>query len=214
MRASQLLAGQIGDLVTIDIGGATTDIHSVTEGAPEMREIQLNPEPVAKRTVEGDLGIYVNAPHVFELMMGRSYPPGEATLPNPKPLFPKTTEETALLRALTEVALSTALERHVGKKKKILTYRGEREVIEGKDLTAVRWVIGTGGALARLGRGVEMLQEAFRKKPSDLLLPGGEINYLIDRDYIMAAAGLMGLISPEAALKMMGSSFHIGVSIQ
>ena len=38
MAASQLLYDDIGDLVTIDVGGATTDVHSVTEDSDEYQE--------------------------------------------------------------------------------------------------------------------------------------------------------------------------------
>ena len=61
MECAQLLHDQLGDLLVLDVGGATTDIHSVTEGSEEIALIQITPEPVAKRTVEGDLGVYVNA---------------------------------------------------------------------------------------------------------------------------------------------------------
>lgn len=61
MECAKLLYQEIGDLLVLDVGGATTDIHSVTEGSEEIAMIQITPEPAAKRTVEGDLGVYVNA---------------------------------------------------------------------------------------------------------------------------------------------------------
>lgn len=66
MECAQLLHDQLGDLLVLDVGGATTDIHSVTEGSEEIALIQITPEPVAKRTVEGDLGVYVNARSLAE----------------------------------------------------------------------------------------------------------------------------------------------------
>jgi len=68
MKASELLYDNIGDLVTIDVGGATTDVHSVTEGSEEINRMLISPEPKAKRTVEGDLGVYVNAKNIIEGM--------------------------------------------------------------------------------------------------------------------------------------------------
>ena len=208
MMASQILAQEIGDLITMDVGGATTDVHSVTNGSQEVKEIMVNLEPYAKRTVEGDLGVYVNAPQVFRLLVEKQTPSNseERDLPQPLPLFPRTTREVAFLQDLTKVALSKALHRHVGKRKRVLTYKGEREVAEGKDLTAVRWVIGTGGVLTRLPGGHRILFETFNSRNSDVLLPQRKISILIDRHYIMAAAGLMGLKSPEMALEMMKAS--------
>ena len=52
-----------GDLLVVDVGGATTDVHSIGHGqlsGPQIVEQGL-PEAYAKRTVEGDLGIRFNA---------------------------------------------------------------------------------------------------------------------------------------------------------
>ena len=68
MEASKLLYDDIGDLITVDVGGATTDIHSVTVESEEISRILLSPEPKAKRTVEGDLGVYVNMHNIVDLL--------------------------------------------------------------------------------------------------------------------------------------------------
>ena len=49
----------IGDLMAIDIGGATTDVYSMSHGHPTLTNVQVKglPEPYAKRSVEGDLGM-------------------------------------------------------------------------------------------------------------------------------------------------------------
>src|SRR4051812_28246026 len=59
----ELLARVVGEVVVVDVGGATTDVHSVVELDPEQgfvdgglaREV-VAPTPV-NRTVEGDLGM-------------------------------------------------------------------------------------------------------------------------------------------------------------
>ena len=56
------------NLLVIDLGGATTDVYSVTDsfwGEPGFVLKGLC-EPRLKRTVEGDLGMRVNAPAVLE----------------------------------------------------------------------------------------------------------------------------------------------------
>lgn len=57
-----------GDLVVVDVGGATTDVHSIGSGAPSTPALVPRglPEPYAKRTVEGDLGIRSNAPTIVD----------------------------------------------------------------------------------------------------------------------------------------------------
>src|SRR5699024_5508030 len=66
MNGSKILYEYLEDLITIDIGGATTDIHSVTDGNDDISRILINPEPFAKRTVEGDLGVYINFKNVLK----------------------------------------------------------------------------------------------------------------------------------------------------
>ena len=49
----------IGELIAVDVGGATTDIYSVSDGMPDDPRTLLKgiPEPHIKRTVEGDIGM-------------------------------------------------------------------------------------------------------------------------------------------------------------
>lgn len=48
----------LGDLMIVDVGGATTDVHSYVEQTPYDGAKMIGvPEPYVKRTVEGDLGI-------------------------------------------------------------------------------------------------------------------------------------------------------------
>ena len=49
----------VGDLVAVDVGGATTDVYSVSDGLPDDPRTALRglPEPYIKRTVEGDIGM-------------------------------------------------------------------------------------------------------------------------------------------------------------
>jgi uncharacterized protein (TIGR01319 family) len=69
LEAAKLLANGcddvkgFGELVIVDPGGATTDVHSVARGAPTRGGVILAnilPEPYVKRTVEGNLGLKHN----------------------------------------------------------------------------------------------------------------------------------------------------------
>ena len=57
MECTKLLYECIGDLIVLDVGGATTDLHSVASESDQVERILIAPEPKAKRTVEGDLGV-------------------------------------------------------------------------------------------------------------------------------------------------------------
>ena len=61
------LAG-LGELLVVDPGGATTDVHSVASGEPSRAGVipQGLPEPRVKRTVEGDLGMRHNVAAIDE----------------------------------------------------------------------------------------------------------------------------------------------------
>ena len=64
MDTTMLLDEMYDGVMTIDVGGATTDIHSVCDPKPEFQKF-LEGEPRQKRTVEGDLGVYVNRKLVY-----------------------------------------------------------------------------------------------------------------------------------------------------
>jgi hypothetical protein len=202
MEAALLLKEEIGNLVVIDVGGATTDVHSATTDSPVVKEVMISPEPEAKRTVEGDLGVYLNAPNVYQLL-------GEVDIEQQEvsPL-PGSQEERRYIELLTEKAVLTAVERHAGKYKDYYSLLGRQTVAEGKDLTAVKWIIGTGGALTRLERGKEIL-EGIKEKGGKRLFPGEEAEVLIDQDYIMASLGIMSQKYPEAALVLLKKSLRV-----
>src|SRR3546814_12577374 len=64
-------------LLLVDVGGATTDVHSVCSGEPAQSDVIVQglPEPYVKRTVEGDLGMRHNAAAIVETVgqIGRAH---------------------------------------------------------------------------------------------------------------------------------------------
>lgn len=213
MEASQLLYDAIGDLITIDVGGATTDVHSVTEDSDEISRILINPEPKAKRTVEGDLGVYVSMKNVVE-MVGKEELAKELELTmeeleniiaNHKPI-PETELEKAFVEKLTLHATITAVRRHAGGLKHLYGPSGKKTIAEGKDLTQVKYIIGTGGALTRLPNRKTILGEIALSNKGNDLLPNAEAEILIDNHYIMASLGVMSKKYPEEALRLLENS--------
>lgn len=213
MESSELLYNSIGDLITIDVGGATTDIHSVTEDSDEISRILMNPEPKAKRTVEGDLGVYVNMQNIVEALgkenlakeLGITMEELEELIENHKPI-PESDLEKRLVEMFSLYATTTAMRRHAGRLKHLYGPSGKKTVAEGKDLTQVKYIIGTGGALSRLPSRKQILEEvAFANKGNDLL-PNKEARILIDNHYIMASLGVISKKYPEQALKLLENS--------
>jgi len=190
--AAELLAAEVGDLVVVDVGGATTDVHSITDGSPDVSAMATEPEPHSKRTVEGDLGTFVSARHVVELLDPSERP---AVLP---PAVPTTPEEIEAAVALARVCAVTGVQRHAGRLVQLYTPKGRQTVARGRDLTACRLVIGTGGALTRLPGG-EAILEAVRGE-GERLLPPPDAVCALDREYLFAACGALSTHFPAAAV--------------
>ncbi len=209
MEATKLLYEIIGDVIVVDVGGATTDVHSVTEGSVEILDILVTPEPKAKRTVEGDLGVYVNRENVLELLQpyeleGRTK---ESISSFIKPI-PTTEEEKYWSRVLAQKAVNTAIDRHVGQIKRVYN-SGRKFSAYGKDLSMVKYIIGTGGALTRLGKGKEMLESIKDVKGDITMRPTKEAKVLLDNMYIMACAGVLSRENKEAAIELLKASLNL-----
>lgn len=203
--AAELLAAAVGDLVVVDVGGATTDVHSITDGSPEIAAIATDPQPHAKRTVEGDLGTYVSAAHVAALLP-------EAVRPDPlPPAVPGAPAEIAAAALLAQTAARVAVERHAGRIAHLYTPRGRQTIARGRDLTACRLVIGTGGALTRLPGGPAMLEDVRASVlGGDRLLPSADARIALDRHYVLAACGALSTRFPaEPVVTLMRASLGI-----
>jgi uncharacterized protein (TIGR01319 family) len=209
MEATKLLYDILGDIVVFDVGGATTDVHSVTEGSLEVLDILVTPEPKAKRTVEGDLGVYVNRSNVIELLNdyeleGNSREYIESQI---KPI-PDTEEERKWSRVLTKKAVGVAISRHVGYIKRVYGV-GKNFLAYGKDLSMIKYIVGTGGALTRLPKGEETLEGIKEVKEDLTMYPRTEAKVLLDNMYIMACAGVLSRENKEAAITLLKESLRI-----
>ncbi|WP_240983906.1 GlmL-related ornithine degradation protein [Acididesulfobacillus acetoxydans] len=208
LQAARLIYEEAGDVLIFDVGGATTDVHSVTTGAEENQRLALAPEPLAKRTVEGDLGVYVNAGRVADLLGAdflRRW--GENWRAHLRPL-PEIAAEIALSEELASAALVHALRRHAGRFRHYYGASGRITRVEGRDLSRIRWVIGTGGALTRLPNGLKMMKEAFAH-PGEALFPQERVAYFLDQSYIMASLGVLSRDYRQAAWRLLLESLGV-----
>jgi hypothetical protein len=200
--AAELLAESVGDVVVVDVGGATTDVHSVTDGSPDVSAMSTEPQPHSKRTVEGDLGTFVSARHVAALIDEAHRP---ELLP---PAIPEGPDEWASAALLARTATVSGVERHAGRLVHMYTPKGRQTVAQGRDLTACRIVIGTGGALTRLPGGEGMLASALAPAAGgDRLLPPHDATCVLDRDYILACCGALSKVfSVDRVVALMRAS--------
>ncbi|MDN5279460.1 MAG: hypothetical protein PWR01_3425 [Clostridiales bacterium] len=192
LKGAELFAEVAGDCMIVDVGGATTDVHSVTEGSPEFAAKLVDPEPRCKRTVEGDLGVYVNASNVLELAEDDSW----LDRRNEVKAMPATDNEKEVTSWLCRKAVEVGVRRHAGTIGDLFTPSGKKQIIKGKDLSAVKWVIGTGGALTRVDGG-EAILKSICTGPGKSLLPKPETRIFLDKSYLFSALGTIALEFPE-----------------
>ncbi len=210
MAASQLLEPELGPLLTIDVGGATTDVHSVCDDTPGVSKDLLAPEPRAKRSVEGDLGVFVNRKNLIRMVgpekLAQALRMEEEEFRNlgeALPPVPREEKEYQLLERLTEKAVIESVHRHGGRYRFLYGPGGKKGYAEGKDLTGIENIIGTGGALTNLPGGQGILQKIAGSNRGDQLLPTKEARVFLDRPYLMASLGILSLVHREAALKLL-----------
>ncbi len=226
LRAGELLAAGtpdqegVGDLMIVDVGGATTDIHSYAEQTPyEGAKIVGAAEPYTKRTVEGDLGMRESSGSLCaEIGMERMCRDSglkEAEISRiigrwvtEKYVLAQTEDERKIDRLLAAGAARISARRHAGRIERIAS-AGVKTVQQGKNLTGVRTVVGTGGPLIFGGSPREILSGVLRSPSGepDILLPE-ESDFYLDRDYVFFAGGLLREVDEDAALSLMKNSLE------
>ena len=200
----------------MDIGGATTDVYSIAKGDPTKTNVALRglPEPFAKRTVEGDLGMRYSATALFKAAGAKriadyanvSAEDVEAYVEKVEAnieYLPQNEIEKKVEIAMGKACTSLAVERHVGQLETIFTCFGSAFVQKGKDLSDVKTVVGTGGVIVHHEQPKEILKGAAYSESTPEMLKPECPKYLIDEEYIMASMGLLGEVYPDVAVRMM-----------
>ncbi len=205
----------LGSLLVVDVGGATTDVHSVCTGKPTHEGVVLQglPEPYLKRTVEGDLGMRHNALAIVEAA-GIDVLAADSAVPVARleqlvrrlhsdvERLPTDAEERALDHALARAAVRIAVRRHAGTTETVYTVTGPVTVQRGKDLSDITAVVGTGGPLAHGVDPAATLAMALADAAEPLSLRPRQAKLLLDRDYVLYACGLLASVEPQAALAL------------
>lgn len=206
----------IGELIAVDVGGATTDIYSVSDGMPDDPRTLLKgiPEPHIKRTVEGDIGMRYSIHGIvdsagIDKIAGMAGLSRERTaelvdmLSKHTDMIPDSAETLALDEALASMAVRIAVTRHAGSIEETYSMLGTTYVQTGKNLKNIRQIVITGGSLIHTEHTKEIASYALYDKNNPTSLKPMRANVLVDRKYIIAAMGLLSEHYPEAALTIM-----------
>jgi uncharacterized protein (TIGR01319 family) len=218
LEATRLL----GDVVVIDIGGATTDVHSNRTEAVEMPGVEdpLLPPPLTLRTVEGDLGMRFGAAGVLAVdgrwIEAEAPLEGEAIRQavlrrgrDPKWL-PEGEDELRFDAILATGCASHALSRHCGTMLLTPGRNGPPTLVRsGPDLREARLVLGTGGVFAHRGDGETILRGALARRGQRSLAPADPA-LAVDSNYVLASAGLLAIEDREGAERLLRRELGLG----
>jgi uncharacterized protein (TIGR01319 family) len=208
-HGTEAVAG-VGDVMVVDVGGATTDVHSsrLVEAAAPGIEDPLLPAPPTLRTVEGDLGLRSGSAGVVEAdarwlltesgltdaVLGQAV----SLRSEDSKWIPSTLEEAHLDQLLAVGCVTHAVQRHSGTMLLTRAEKGPPTLVRaGPDLREVEQVLGTGGVFSHRGDGSEILRAALGRRAPRSLAPRDPM-LSVDANYVIAAAGLLATLDPNA----------------
>lgn len=225
LRAVELLASGLGpdrpgagDVVVVDVGGATTDVHSVVALDPETAV--LSREVVAtvpvSRTVEGDLGMRWSAVPTVEAAAtaGLAVSAGldaAARLRHGDPsLVPSSASEARDDLEIASLAVALAIRRHAGRHQVVFSPEGRLLERDGNDLREVDLLVGSGGVLRHASRpaALTVLAAGTGDHVDGGWLVPRRPRMVVDTDYLLAAAGLLVDEHPTAAYGLLTRLRH------
>jgi uncharacterized protein (TIGR01319 family) len=215
LAAVELLAGLAGDVVVVDVGGATTDVHSVVEvpepdrPGPDGLSREVVAPSAVSRTVEGDLGMRWSAPATVEaaeaagLLAGGSLREAADVRAADPAYLPVDDQGRAGDLALAAAAVGLALRRHAGRAQVVLGPDGRVVERSGKDLRDAGLLVGSGGVLRHSGPAAAGVLTRHLTTEGGWQLPERP-SVVVDTDYLLAPAGLLAGDHPDVAAALLG----------
>lgn len=205
----------IGDLMLIDVGGATTDVCSYSFGIPGSGGFVMKglPQPYTKRTVEGDLGIRYSAKSLLNAAKNENYiKKWKIEIKNLDEKVDKLSKNIDFIaenendinidELLSKISTRIAVNRHAGKFQTKYTPMGSVNILYGKDLRDVPVVLGTGGGIVKAKNPKAVLEKSIFDEDELFILKPKSSKFLLDKDYIMFAVGLLSQKMPDLALRL------------
>jgi len=217
-----------GDMLLVDVGGATTDVHSIGFGHPAGENVISRglAESYAKRTVEGDLGIRFNAATILQrvgleklvsdLQLG--FPELTVHSESVREYIERISQQTECVptekwhlasdAVLARAAVDLAIARHVGRRERIVAREGEAWVHSGKDLRDTRFLIGTGGVFIHNPYAAYILTPGHQTEEHVQALRPRNPKLFLDASYLLYAVGLLSKDYSRTALQLFKKYLH------
>ena len=203
-------AGLRTGVAVVDVGGATTDVHSVVRLDAETAE--LGREVVAAtpvtRTVEGDLGMRWSAASTARAAVAAGLADASLVAAGDRraadPAYLPEDDEGALdEERIATAAVTLAVRRHVGRSQVVVSPEGRVVERTGKDLREVDLLVGSGGVLrnAAPATAYRILAAATGATPEGWQQPEAP-QLVVDVDSVLAAVGLLAADHPQAAVRL------------
>lgn len=196
-------------VVVVDVGGATSDVHSVVRLDAETGE--LGREVVAvtpvTRTVEADLGMRWSAlstarAAVQAALADDSLIDAGRRRADDVGFLPQSDTEWSEEVRIAQAAVVLAVRRHAGRSKVVLSPEGRVIERTGKDLREVDLMIGTGGVFRHAREdGTQILRPATGETSGGWQQPEHPL-VGVDRTHALAAIGLLAGPHPETAARL------------
>ncbi|SKC64192.1 glutamate mutase L [Maledivibacter halophilus] len=205
----------IGDLMIVDVGGATTDVHSYANEVPyKGSRIAGCVENYSKRTVESDLGLRESAALLVKEVgieeISNSLGISKDGLKDSINLrvdqveyIPTCNEELEIDNAMANYAVSISARRHAGYLEPVHSANC-KFLQRGKNLSGVGFIIGTGGPIINSLNPKKILQKVLKTqdKDSNILLPE-KAKTLLDKEYILYSMGLLREYNQDVAFRIL-----------
>jgi uncharacterized protein (TIGR01319 family) len=206
--------------VVIDVGGATTDVHSVQPiGAWSRGQRAVVPDLETTRTVEGDLGLRENAEALVEEAIRSGYSDRDedgalrkaaAMRAANRTFVPVTDAEAEQERRLAILAAAMALSRHAGKLRIRLSPAGATIRHTGRDLRSASCLVATGGVFEAAADPVAIVEAALAAARRRRALVPDDVPIFVDRQHVLAAAGLLAEEHASLAAVLLRRVFTAG----
>jgi uncharacterized protein (TIGR01319 family) len=211
-----------GHVLVVDVGGATTDVHSVSTepSATQGYQLPLLPPSQESRTVSGDLGMRSGAPGAVEadsIWLARRagttsaawVKEGGRRAADPS-WIAASPDELRREELLATSCVTHALTRHCGRQGWV--HRpGETAptlTMSGPDLRDVAVMVGTGGVIAHHSQPDRILKPALARAAEVCMSPASP-GTVTDHDYVLAAAGLLLSLDADLAARVLSRALGL-----